>query len=133
MPNPDARRASCRCGSLTATCSGPPVRTLVCHCLACQQQSGSAFGTQVLFEAANVRIDGPSREWVRTADSGRHVAYRFCPECGSNIAYRTELEPSLLAIPLGAFEDPYFTKPDVAFDERRRHKWVNAEAGEHHD
>lgn len=133
MINPDARRANCRCGSLSAICSGPPIQTSVCHCLACQQQSGSAFATQVQFKAANVRIDGPSREWVRTADSGRHVTYRFCPECGSNIAYQTEAEPSLLSIPLGAFEDPYFAKPDVSFDERRRHEWATSEAPTHHD
>lgn len=133
MTNLDARRASCRCGNLTATCFGTPIRTLVCHCLACQQQSGSAFATQVLYDEENVRIDGTSRKWARIADSGRHVAYRFCPECGSNIAYQTEMEPSLLAIPLGAFEDPYFTKPNVSFDERRRHEWVTLMAPEHYD
>lgn len=133
MKSPDTRPASCSCGSLTATCSGSPIRTLVCHCLACQRRSGSAFATQVLFDVASVRIEGVSRAWVRTADSGRHVAYRFCPECGSDIAYRTELEPSLLALPLGAFDDPYFARPDMSFDERRRHEWAISDAPAHHD
>ncbi|MGR3757040.1 MAG: GFA family protein [Tranquillimonas sp.] len=30
------RTATCRCGQLTATCRGEPVRIAVCHCLECQ-------------------------------------------------------------------------------------------------
>ena len=40
------RDASCSCGQLHLTCEGEPVRISVCHCLACQQRTGSAFGVQ---------------------------------------------------------------------------------------
>ena len=100
------------------------MRISVCHCLACQKRSGSAFATQVRFDASNVAIDGQTREYVRTADSGRHVTYLFCPECGSNVAYRTEVEPHLLAVPFGCFDDANFDPPSVSFYERRRLPWA---------
>lgn len=46
---------------------------------------------------------------------------------------RFDVEPSLLAIPLGSFEHSYFAKPVVSFDEERRHEWVVLEASEHHN
>ena len=51
---PDPQTASCRCGQLTATATGEPVRISVCHCLVCQRRSGSAFAAQVRFPASQV-------------------------------------------------------------------------------
>ena len=118
------RRASCRCGRLTATCRGEPVRVSICHCLACQQRSGSAFAAQVRFPADRVRIDGHSCSWTRTADSGRDVVYHFCPECGSTVHYSGGNFPDVVAIPIGAFADPYFAQPRYSVWEERRHEWV---------
>lgn len=119
-----ARLAQCRCGGLTAECEGDPVRISVCHCLACQRRTGSAFGVQARFPAEQVRLTGPSRTYVRVADSGRKATYQFCPECGATVAFETEHMPGLLAIPVGAFADPQFPTPWFSIYERRKHPWV---------
>ena len=118
------RTASCRCGQLTATCAGDPVRVSVCHCLACQQRSGSAFSAQARFPAYRVTIAGRSNSWVRTADSGRSITYAFCPECGSTVHYSGGNFPDLVAVPVGAFADPDFPPPQFSVWERRKHAWV---------
>jgi hypothetical protein len=47
--------ACCSCGQLQVTTTGEPVRISVCHCLACQRRTGSAFGVQARFRYAVVR------------------------------------------------------------------------------
>jgi hypothetical protein len=129
------RTAACRCGALTATCEGEPVRISACHCLACQRRTGSAFSAQARFPAEKVRLEGAATTFVRTADSGNQITYRFCPTCGSTVAYEGELYPGLIAIPLGAFADPAFPPPRFSVWESRRHAWtgVAGEEVEHTD
>ena len=124
--------AQCRCGSLTATCTGDPVRVSVCHCLECQRRSGSAFAAQVRFPETAVTIAGPATLYRHHGDSGRSAAFHFCPTCGATIAYRNEGLEELVAIPLGAFADPSFPPPDYSVYEARKHPWV-AIVGEHID
>ena len=119
------RRAECRCGQLVATVTGEPIRISVCHCLACQRRTGSAFAAQARFDAADVKIEGDSREWARIAESGNRIVYHFCPECGSTVWYRGGAGlPEAIAIPLGAFADPAFPAPLFSVWEKRKHPWV---------
>ena len=117
--------ASCRCGQLRATANGDPVRVSVCHCLACQKRTGSAFSAQLRWPAKCVEIEGQSKPWARTADTGQQTVYHFCPECGSTVHYGGGNFPDLIAIPLGAFDDPYIVaEPDYSVWEERKHNWV---------
>jgi hypothetical protein len=118
------RLATCRCGQLRAECVGEPVRISVCHCLACQKRTGSAFAAQARWADAQITISGKSSSWVRTADSGRKITYRFCPNCGSTLAYAIEGTPGITAIPLGAFADPAFPSPRFSVYEHRKHRWI---------
>lgn len=118
------RTASCRCGQLTVTCAGEPVRVSVCHCLACRQRSGSAFAAQARFRASQVTMAGKSKDWVRAADSGNLITYAFCPECGSTVHFTGGNFPDLVAVPVGAFADPNFPPPQFSVWESRKSEWV---------
>ncbi len=118
------RTASCRCGQLRVTVSGEPIRISVCHCLACQKRTGSAFSAQTRWPAECVEIEGESKRWTRTADSGQTTVYHFCPDCGSTVHYSGGNFPDVIAVPLGAFDDPYFSGPDYSVWEERKHEWV---------
>jgi len=118
------RTATCRCGQLSATCTGEPVRVSVCHCLACQQRSGSAFAVQARFPADRVTITGEYRSWTRIADSGNATDYGFCPTCGATLFYTGGNFPDVVAIPVGAFADPTFPAPKFSVWEERKHEWV---------
>ena len=56
---------------------------------------------------------GPSKQWTRTADSGQTTTYHFCPECGSTVHYGGGNFPELIAIPLGALDDPYIVDSPI--------------------
>lgn len=130
------RTASCRCGQLRATAIDEPVRVSVCHCLDCQKRSGSAFSAQARWPADQVTIEGQSKTWCHLADSGNRITYHFCAECGSTVHYAIEGKfDGLIAIPLGAFDDPYFASPAFSVWEERKHEWVeiSGEQVEHSD
>jgi hypothetical protein len=120
-----ARQASCRCGQLKATVAGEPVRVSVCHCLNCKKRSGSAFAVQARWPAEQVSIEGQSRFFEKVADSGNRATFYFCPDCGSDVHYEINGKfDGLVAIPLGAFDDPYFLSPKFSVWEERKHDWV---------
>lgn len=121
--------ASCRCGQLSATVTGEPVRVSVCHCLNCKKRSGSAFAVQARWPRSDVRISGGSKTFVKVADSGNRATFHFCPDCGSDVYYEIDGKfddkfNDLIAIPLGAFDDPFFLTPNFSVWESRKHDWL---------
>jgi hypothetical protein len=106
---------------------GEPIRVSVCHCLACQRRTGSAFSAQARFPLEAVTIAGESREFERISDEGEGRRFNFCPRCGATVYYQTD--PELIAIPLGAFAGLDFPPPTVSVWEERKHAWVNSPPG----
>ena len=124
-----SRTASCRCGQLNATVTGEPARVSVCHCLSCKKRSGSAFAVQARWPAEQVAIEGRSKTFVKVADSGNSATYHFCPDCGSDVHYEMDGKfdgkfNGLIAIPLGASDEPYAFSPKFSVWEHRKHATV---------
>ena len=80
------RIATCSCGQLHLTAQGAPVRISMCHCLACQRRTGSAFATQARFPASSVRVAGRFTEYTRTSDLGESVEGPGCGAVGQGLA-----------------------------------------------
>ena len=121
--------ASCRCGQLRATVTGEPYRVSVCHCLNCKKRSGSAFAVQARWPRDQITLEGQSNTFVKVADSGNRATFHFCPECGSDVYYEIDGKfdakfNNLLAIPLGAFDDPFFLSPQYSVWEVRKPDWL---------
>ena len=127
------RLATCSCGQLSANCEGEPVRVSVCHCLACQKRSGSAFAAQARWPAAQVAIDGRAMRYVRISDSGNTATFHFCPDCGSTVYYQLDAVPYVVAVALGAFADPNFPAPKFSVYENRKHAWTGVSGDVEHD
>jgi hypothetical protein len=127
-----ARLATCSCGQLAATVSGEPLRVSVCHCLACQRRTGSAFGVQARFAQAQVSVSGQASEYLRVGDESSRVRFRFCPACGATVYYTVDDCPGVVAIPVGAFAEPGFMPPRASVYEERMHPWVGLPPGIEH-
>jgi hypothetical protein len=120
------REASCSCGQLRVSVSGEPVRVSICHCLACQRRTGSAFGYQARFARSGATVSGRSTEWMRDSDDGEATyTFHFCPACGSTVYYVSDEDPEHIAVPAGGFADPSFYPPQRSVWESRRHVWVS--------
>lgn len=122
------RIASCNCGQLRAEVEGDPVRVSVCHCLACQVRTGSAFGVQARFHPDQVRVTGRRSRYVRRSDEdGEERRYDFCPDCGATVTYSFEGVGDIVVVPVGAFADPGFPVPTREIYDDRRHPWVHTD------
>ncbi|MGH8146852.1 MAG: GFA family protein [Rhodanobacteraceae bacterium] len=119
------RIASCSCGQLQAQVTAETTRISVCHCLACQQRTGSVFGVVARFPSASVTVSGKSSEHVRVGDEGSRARFHFCPDCGSTVYYAPGGMENVISIPVGAFADPRFPAPTVSVYEERMHGWVS--------
>jgi hypothetical protein len=137
------RTASCNCGQLRVTCTGPdPDRVVMCNCFLCQKQTGSPFSVQARFPNEQVKIEGKSTAW--TFDGATPLPYRtcsssngitnsppdvvkshFCPVCGSTVYYFRKSDPARTGIRVGAFADPTFPPPMGSGLEEYKHPWTS--------
>ena len=120
------REAACHCGQLRLQVDGDPFVVSLCHCLACQRRTGSAFGMQAAFTPEQVTVVGSFKDYSRISDEAdrkEHV-FHFCPECGSQVFYTEPDEPELVVVAVGSFADPSFPPPTESGYEARRHPWV---------
>lgn len=119
-----SRTAACSCGQLTIEVEGAPSNVGLCHCLACQQRTGSVFATLAAFRPP-YKVTGKATEYVRTGDQGATFRFRFCPVCGTNLFHTEEgYEDCSVAVAVGCFADPDFPLPTVSVYDCRRHPWV---------
>jgi hypothetical protein len=119
-----SRIAACSCGNLRVTCSGEAVRISICHCLACQRRTGAPFSAQSRFHRDQVHIEGESTAYTRSADSGNHLSFHFCPSCGSTVYWQLGAYPEYIAVALGMFADPAYPAPRISVWEGTRHPWT---------
>jgi hypothetical protein len=120
------RQAACHCGQLRLEVEGDPFVVSICHCLACQRRTGSAFGMQAGFNADQVQVGGRFNDFSRISDEAdrkEHV-FHFCPDCGSQVFYTEPTEPDLIVISVGSFADPSFPPPTESSYDNRRHHWL---------
>jgi hypothetical protein len=88
------REGSYSCGQLRVQVAGDPLRVGMCHCLTCQQRSGSVFAIQARFAADAVRTEGRASEYVRISDEGEPRSFYFCSQCGSRSGSRARQPPT---------------------------------------
>jgi hypothetical protein len=96
----------------------------MCHCLACQRRTGSAFGIQARWSKDQVEVCGRYAEYIRVSDDGEQRTFRFCPQCGSTVFWTTEGWEDSIAVAIGAFADPSFPQPNVSVYGTRRYPWL---------
>jgi len=120
------RDAACSCGQLRLEVDGDPIRVSICHCLACQRRTGSAFGIQARFTSGHVRVVGRYSDYVRASDEEDRLVhvFHFCPDCGATVFWTEPEKPDVVAVAVGAFADPSFPAPTVSVYEARRHPWL---------
>jgi hypothetical protein len=124
------REAACSCGQLRLNCRGEPVQVSMCHCLACQRRTGSAFAVQAWYRRTQIEpTGGRASQYERRGDSGRWVRFNFCPDCGGTVFWTAEFNPELIAVAVGTFADPAFAAPSRSGWQRRQHPWTTAIGG----
>jgi hypothetical protein len=115
----------CVCGAIRYVTRGAPERVTLCHCAWCQRRTGTAFGTEVVFQEDKVFLSGiePTRYRHESDESGRWLEVYVCPRCGSNLGFTLEAAPGIRTVPAGTYDDPSWVEPSVA---KFRHVFVRS-------
>ena len=119
----------CLCGKVRFVANAEPAFVGVCHCRSCQRNSGSAFAVVMGFPAAAVSIQGELKTYTDTADSGKHLFRRFCPECGSPLIDEAEIMPGVVMVLTGTLDDASWVKPTIEIFCDSAQPWVKLGGG----
>jgi hypothetical protein len=119
-----SRLATCACADVRISVEGEPNIVSMCHCLLCQKRTGSIYSVHAYFSKNKVTIEGLTKGYRRSSDSGRIIEFHFCPNCGSTMFWDLPMNADFIGIPVGVFADPAFPPPDVSIFMPHKHPWV---------
>jgi len=119
-----SKTARCSCGNLSVEAEGEPAIVLACHCTECQRRTGSVFGVGAYYPKDKVKVTGASKGYTRPGGDGRKMHNRFCPECGTNLYWESEMVAGLVGVAVGGFTDPAYPAPVRSVWEEQKHGWV---------
>lgn len=99
----------CQCGAVRYRIVEAPVVFYLCHCLACQRHTSSAFGESLRIRAAALEMEGPARRVNWMADSGNRRSGEYCAECGVRLVHYSGSEHA--NVKAGTLDDPSWLIP----------------------
>jgi len=96
----------CGCGGVRFEVTEPLVSAGYCHCTRCQRRSGTGASANARVAGGSFRIvSGVEQLRVWTPDGGSSKV--FCGACGSALYSQSPVDPTVIAVRLGAFDqDP---------------------------
>ena len=118
-----SREGGCSCGAVRYRLTSEPLFTHCCHCLNCQQQTGSAFVINVLIEADRVELLAGEPQRVDVPrERGTQKIWR-CPACQVAL-FSQYTSPRVRFVRAGTLDDPASVSPDVHIFTRSKLPWV---------
>ena len=105
---------SCLCEAVKYRVEGEPLRTAQCHCDDCRRATGSTFATNVFFNLESLTvIQGSTKSFEHTADSGNTMTKEFCSICGTQLFGYSSGRPGIKSIKIGTIDDIGNIRPEV--------------------
>ena len=124
----------CQCGDIRYEVAGTPDQLVVCHCMDCQRQSGSAFGMTLVVDEGDFQLThGEIKTFTAESDAGRAKLGAFCPRCGTRIYHKPEYRPGKVSVKPGTLDDTGRLKPNIHIWTKSKQPWftIPADAESH--
>jgi hypothetical protein len=116
---------ACHCGAVKFTAQIDPGRVMVCHCADCQALSGAPFRAVVAASIETLSVRGPTRSYIKVAQSGNRRAQVFCPECATPLWATAPENPTSVVIRLGCVRQRAQLKPAAQIWQRSAVPWLS--------
>jgi len=113
----------CLCGAVRFRLSERPDWTSYCHCKDCRKATGAPVVAFVGAATAAVSFEGEIEP--ASHRSSAEVRRRFCPRCGSPIAYQDAQLRGMIYFFLGALDEPEAFPPGHHAWESQRLPWLH--------
>jgi hypothetical protein len=88
----------------------PLVSSGYCHCTRCQRRTGTAASPGARIAPGSLRVLA-GEEHIRAYEPDEGFAKVFCSACGSSLWSRSQEDPDVISIRLGAFDDDPGIRP----------------------
>lgn len=96
----------CLCGAVRFEVTEPLVTSGYCHCTRCQRRTGTAASPGARIAPGSLRVLS-GKEHIKAYEPEDGFAKVFCSACGSALWSRSQEDPDVFSIRLGAFDaDP---------------------------
>ncbi len=113
----------CQCGAVSYTLAEPPVAMGQCHCKDCQRATGTGHISLARFKREHVTIEGTTKTFAVTADSGNINTRHFCPNCGSRLFGENSAFPGMINVTAGSVDDNSWFSPQRVLYTKARPAW----------
>jgi hypothetical protein len=100
----------CLCGAVRFEVTEPLVSSGYCHCTRCQRRTGTAASPGARIAPGSLRVLA-GEEHIRAYEPDEGFAKVFCTACGSSLWSRSQEDPDVISIRLGAFDDDPGIRP----------------------
>ena len=100
----------CLCGAVRFEVTEPLVSSGYCHCTRCQRRTGTAASPGARIAPGSLRVLS-GEEHIRAYEPDEGFAKVFCTACGSSLWSRSQEDPDVISIRLGAFDDDPGIRP----------------------
>ena len=100
----------CLCGAVRFEVTEPLVSSGYCHCTRCQRRTGTAASPGARIAPGSLRVLS-GEEHIRAYEPDEGFAKVFCSACGSSLWSRSQEDPDIVSIRLGAFDDDPGIRP----------------------
>jgi hypothetical protein len=113
---PSLFTGGCACGAIRYECTGEPMMMFHCHCRDCQRATGGPFTSVLAFHGARFKLLKGSPRWHSTeSTAGGKLDRGFCPDCGSPLFGRGEIDPQtpFMGVHASSLDDPSLFKPQM--------------------
>lgn len=118
-----AYTGGCACGAVRYEVAGEPLATSHCQCRDCQRISGTGHGTYLVFNRADMKVEGETSQWGVVADSGNVKTRAFCPTCGAPLYLTFAAMPDIAAVHAASLDDPGPLAPSMLTYRVRGYAW----------
>ena len=94
------------CGGVRFEISEPLVASVYCHCTRCQRRTGTAAAASARIAPGSLAVLS-GEELIRYWNPPEGFSKAFCSACGSALWSRSQEDPEIIGVRLGAFDgDP---------------------------
>ncbi|WP_338590772.1 GFA family protein [Shewanella khirikhana] len=116
----------CLCGYVRYALDGEPIDAGFCHCRQCQRSSGAPVLAWLTLPFGGLRYTSGK---VRAFKSSGDYQREFCPECGTQIAFRAQHQPQRVDITLGSLDEPDSVTPEYHIWCQSQRPWLHLADG----